>query len=84
MAWNEASDDEDEDYTGFDTSDAEDETTAECPSCGELIYDDAERCPQCGEYLTTGDVAGRKPAWVIVGAVICLLIVLLWVLGGVF
>jgi uncharacterized protein (DUF983 family) len=83
MPWNDGNDDEDEDYTGFDTSDAEEETTAECPHCGEMIYDDAERCPECGEYLSSA-TAGRKPAWVIAGVVVCLLIVLLWVLGGLF
>ena len=58
MAWNDTSDDEDEGYTSFDTSDPDEETTAECPHCGEMIYDDAERCPECGEYLTAGNRRG--------------------------
>ena len=61
---------------------AGDDTTAECAHCGEMIYDDAERCPECGGYLSSEDAAVGKPAWVIAGVVICLLIVLLWVVGG--
>jgi hypothetical protein len=80
MEWK---DEDDEDYAGFDTSDQDGDNTDECPHCGELIYGDAERCQECGEYLSREDApAERKPAWVIVGVAICLVIVLLWVLGG--
>jgi DNA-directed RNA polymerase subunit RPC12/RpoP len=33
---------------------AEDDSTehvAPCPSCGEQVYDDAERCPYCGDWI---------------------------------
>ena len=76
---------EEDDYAGFETADSDGESTDECPHCGEMIHDDAERCPACGEYLSSEDApAERKPAWVIAGAVICLVIVLLWIFGGLF
>lgn len=35
-----------------------------CASCGEQIYEDAEKCPHCGEYVvaSTSAFAGR-PLW---------------------
>lgn len=77
--------DDDDDFAVFDTPYAPGEATDECPCCGELIYNDAVRCPECGGYLSEEDApARRKPAWMIAGVVICLVIVLLWVVGGMF
>ena len=85
MARDDQDEDEDDDYAGFDTSDPDADSTAECPYCGETIYEDAERCPQCGEYVPSEDApAERKPAWVIAGVIVCLAIVLLWIFGGLF
>lgn len=76
---------DEDDYAGFDTSDADDDATEPCPYCGEAVYDDAERCPACGSYLSREDAPlGKRPWWLIAGIVLCILIVLTWILGGVF
>ena len=74
-----------DDDDDLDTSDLDnvEETTLPCPACGEEIYDDAERCPQCGHYLTREDAPRSKPpVWIIVGAIVCIVIVVLWVISG--
>lgn len=81
------SDDQDEwdeaDYAGFDTSEADDDFTAPCPYCGADIFEGGERCPQCGEYLSREDApAAPQRAWIVVGIVICLAIVVLWIIAG--
>jgi len=74
---------DDDDYTGFDTTDPDDDATIACPHCGEEVYEDAVRCSACGEYVTDdGGAYSRKPTWVLVGLVICALIVLFWIVGG--
>jgi hypothetical protein len=38
--------------------------TVPCPSCGEQIYEEAERCPCCGEYVVhSSRVWQGKPSW---------------------
>ena len=35
-----------------------------CPSCGEQIYEDAEKCPHCGEYVVHSNSAfAGRPFW---------------------
>jgi uncharacterized protein (DUF983 family) len=77
-------DDYDEiDYSGFDTSSSDDDSTSPCPHCGELIFDDAVRCPECGQYLSREDAPSLpKPAWILVGVAVCVVIVLVWILYG--
>jgi predicted nucleic acid-binding Zn ribbon protein len=44
------------------------------------VYEGADVCPACGNYLSREDAprrARRYPLWVIIGAIICLAIVLL-------
>jgi uncharacterized paraquat-inducible protein A len=53
--------------------------TQPCPYCGNLVYDRAERCPRCGNYISAEDHAVAKPLWFIVAAVVCLIIVAIWV-----
>jgi predicted nucleic acid-binding Zn ribbon protein len=57
------------------------EDTHPCPYCREPIYEDAVRCPHCGNYLSREDAPLRRPVWMIVGALICLVIAVLWALG---
>jgi hypothetical protein len=74
---------DDEDYAGFDTSGEDDDPTMPCPHCGEDVYDDAEQCPACGQYLTReGAPAATRPWWILIGVAVCLVIVILWMLGG--
>jgi endogenous inhibitor of DNA gyrase (YacG/DUF329 family) len=85
MGWADDRDDDshEADYAGFDTSAPDDDATAPCPHCGAEIYDDAERCPECGGYVSREEAPpARRPLWVIVGAVICLVIALGWIVGG--
>lgn len=74
---------DDSEDAGFDISEADDDVTAPCPFCGEEIYDDAERCPACGKYLSREDAPNdKKPHWIIVGAMVCLAIAILWAIFG--
>ena len=51
----------------------------ECPHCHETIFDESEQCPACGKYLSAEDApADRKPAWIVVTAVVCLIVFILW------
>jgi predicted nucleic acid-binding Zn ribbon protein len=71
------------DYSGFDTSNSDVDSTTPCPHCGKLIDDDAVRCPQCGQYLSKEDAPNSpKPAWILVGVAVCILIILVWILSG--
>lgn len=64
-------------------SDEEDEPTIPCPYCRREIYEDSVRCPHCGQYISEEDASpGRKPWWVILGVVLCLLVIWLWIAHG--
>jgi hypothetical protein len=66
--------------SSYDSDD--DEPTIPCPYCRREIHEEAQRCPYCASYLSQEDAPpSRKPWWLIAGAVLCLLLVLLWVLG---
>jgi hypothetical protein len=68
--WDEGPDDDDED------------DTIPCPYCKKEIYEGAEQCPHCGQYISEEDAPLMKPAWIVVGGLICLAIVVYWVWGG--
>jgi predicted nucleic acid-binding Zn ribbon protein len=73
----------DEDET--EDSDLEDENddTVPCPYCRRPIHEDAQRCPHCENYLSAEDRPPRRqPLWILLTAGLCLLIVMLWILGG--
>jgi hypothetical protein len=59
-----------------DLDDDQDDETIPCPHCREPVYEDAEQCPSCGKYLSREDIPWRRPAWLIVGVVITLAIVI--------
>jgi len=48
-----------------------------CPACNAWIYADAEQCPSCGEYVSPGKDS-RKPWWVVLGAVVLLIVIILF------
>ncbi len=57
----------------------EDEPTVPCPYCGRQIYEDSPQCPHCQQYISEEDAPpSRKPWWIILGAVLCLLVIWLW------
>jgi hypothetical protein len=71
------------DYSGNGTSDPDEDATAPCPACGAEIYDDAECCPECGHYQSREDAPRVKiPLWIFVGAILCLVIVVWWIVAG--
>jgi hypothetical protein len=62
---------------------ARDDDTEPCPYCGEPVYEGSPRCPHCESYISEEDAPpSRKPWWLIAGALVCLLIVLRWIMGG--
>ena len=66
----------------FDSEDYDEvEPTIDCPYCQAEIHEDSQRCPFCENYLSREDSPSqRRPLWLIVGVVICLILVLLWIL----
>ncbi len=72
----------DNDEGDFDDDADEDEPTVPCPYCRREIHEDAQRCPYCDQYISAEDApAGRKPWWIVLGVVLCLLMVLGWLWG---
>jgi uncharacterized paraquat-inducible protein A len=73
-----------ENWDDFEPDEPEDEDdddeTIPCPHCGQPVYEDAERCPHCERYLSQEDApAGRKPVWIIIGAVAVMTVVYIWI-----
>jgi predicted nucleic acid-binding Zn ribbon protein len=70
------------DEEGDEVEDFDDvEATAECPYCGEEIYEDANWCPYCTNYISHEDAPKqRKPGWLVAGVIVCLAIVTFWLI----
>ncbi|MCD4727984.1 MAG: hypothetical protein K8R46_10000 [Pirellulales bacterium] len=72
-------DEDDLDVDDWDDQD-DDEPTVPCPYCRREIFEDSVRCPHCGEYISEEDASpGRKPWWIIVGALLGLAAILVWI-----
>ena len=78
--WEEEGDDDEEpDYEALLN---DDEPTVPCPYCQCEIPEDTPHCPYCNHYLSAEDAPpARRPLWIVLTAVICLIIVILWVRG---
>jgi len=64
-----------------DADDDDDPETVPCPYCGKEVSDLAELCPYCKSFISHENATARKPVWVIVGVVACLVVVVLvWIL----
>jgi MYXO-CTERM domain-containing protein len=64
----------------FDSED--EEPTVPCPSCRRPIHEDSPRCPHCGHYVSEEDAPpGRKPWWLVLGALAALYAVYRWIAG---
>ena len=66
MTWD---DDSGEDFEPYDDGPGEE---LPCPSCGEPVYEEADRCPHCGDYITPGRGPATRnlPRWMLVLGVI--------------
>jgi hypothetical protein len=65
---------------GWGDDASEEEPTDPCPYCQRLIPEDAPRCPYCEQYISQEDAPpGRKPWWIILGALACLAVVYFWI-----
>jgi hypothetical protein len=69
-----------EDPGEYDEDGGDDDPTAPCPYCRRPVFDDAEWCPGCGQYLSREDTPWRRPWWLVLGVMLCLVVVLGWVL----
>lgn len=79
--WQAEADDDDELPEGVYPDDDE-EPTLSCPHCHREIHEDALHCPHCEQYLSAEDTPSqRKPWWIIIGAILCLFVAILWALG---
>lgn len=82
--------DSDDDDSEFDSDEDDEEPTIPCPYCRRQIHEDAQRCPYCENYISAEDTPeygdhgtpGAKPLWFVVGLLACLLIAVLWIVGG--
>jgi hypothetical protein len=66
----------------WEDEESNEEDTIPCPYCRQPIHEDSVRCPHCENYLSDEDVPARKPWWLILGVVVCLLIVYMWIRQG--
>jgi hypothetical protein len=51
---------DDEDAWADDEDELDDNDSAKCPECGQLVYSVADKCPNCGYWLTDAD---RRAMW---------------------
>jgi predicted nucleic acid-binding Zn ribbon protein len=71
-----------EDWTDED-GDEDEDATIPCPYCRRAIHEDSVRCPYCEQYISEEDAPpGRKPWWIILGVLLCLIVVGLWIMCG--
>jgi predicted nucleic acid-binding Zn ribbon protein len=78
--WGDAADPDESD---MDEDDDDGPALVECPYCGSEILEDIAQCPRCGNFISKEDAPRRKPAWIVVGAVVLIVaIVVGWVLWG--
>lgn len=63
-----------------DAGDDDDEAEADtepCPYCGKAVYYGADVCPHCRSFISAEDAPPRRrPAWLVVGALLALLAML--------
>jgi predicted nucleic acid-binding Zn ribbon protein len=57
---------------------AEENVTVPCPYCRQPIWEEAVACEHCGSYVSEEDRPRRRPWWVIVGVLLCLMLSLIW------
>lgn len=76
-------DDWDDPDAGGELDDTDGEPTVPCPYCRREILEDTPRCPYCERYLSEEDRdAPRKPAWIILTALLCLGAAVWWIVAA--
>jgi len=78
-SYNDPSADEDRELP--DRTDMDEEGAPEtmpCPYCKGEVHEEAEICHHCGKYISRETSPIGTPVWLIMGAIVCLIIVL-WV-----
>lgn len=81
-AWQEDNDDDRDLPQEDDVSGDDDETTMlVCPSCGELVYEEAEQCPSCGDWIMPRTRAGRLHWIWLIALVLALAGMMIFVIG---
>lgn len=69
-------DDDEDDWT------EEEAALEDCPHCGSPIVEDAPMCPYCKNWISDEEeLPTQRPTWFVVTAVLCLLMVILWIFG---
>jgi hypothetical protein len=79
--------DEDDEWDAEDDADpgddSDDEPAVPCPYCRREILEDVSQCPYCHRYISAEDQAGPgKPLWIVLTALVCLGVALLWVFAA--
>ncbi|HVK10767.1 MAG TPA: hypothetical protein VM597_18510 [Gemmataceae bacterium] len=67
-----------DDDTEYVPCERDNDPTMECPHCKATVFDESEQCPACGQYLSAETTPAAKPAWIVVTAVVCLIVAVLW------
>ncbi len=72
------------DPSDLDPAADDDQTLLEpCPFCGRAVFEGADVCPGCRNFIGGADEpAGRRPLWITVGLVLCLLGMLVGLLAA--
>ena len=68
-----------EDPDESDTDSGEESEALPCPFCGKSVHEMADVCPHCHNFVSFGEVSGRKPWWVVAAAVVLLAVIVLCV-----
>jgi hypothetical protein len=79
-------DEYDEDWCDEDSDESEDDDSAPCPECGEVVYVMTGKCPACGYWLSAADrrnshAREAKPMWLKLTAVVVLVALLVGMFG---
>ena len=64
-----------------DLADGENLAVVPCPSCGEMMPDDADQCASCGDWVTAWSPATRRASgwfWPVMVAVLVVVILVYW------
>jgi hypothetical protein len=54
----------------------------ECLYCRKFVHEEAPRCHHCGNYHSREDAPSRKPWWLVIGVLVCLLLILFGIRWG--